>query len=97
MEAPFVPNQNINAEIAAEAPGHVFDAGTEPLLDQSRNLDCLRLCSLSPGQRNRWITGQGYDKILYFTDIRTDEVQGIRKIIMGSITAALRTIILIGN
>ena len=61
MAAPFVPNQNINAEIAAEAPGHVFAAGTEPWLDQSGDLDCLRIFSLSPGQTNGWITGKGYD------------------------------------
>ena len=91
MASPFLPNQNVNADIAAEAPGHVFAAGTEPWLDLSEALDCLRLCSLSPGQRNRWITGQGYDKILYFTDIRTDEIQGIAKIIMASTTSDLRS------
>ena len=55
MAAAFVPNQNVDTMIATEAPGHVFAAGTEPWLGQSGALDCLRICSLSPGQANRWI------------------------------------------
>ena len=63
MEAVFVPNQNVNAAIEAEAPGYVF-AATEPWLYRYGALDCLRLCSLSPGQTNGWITGQVYDEML---------------------------------
>ena len=55
MAAAIVPNQNVYSVIALEAPGHVFAAGTEPWLGQSGALDCLRICSLSPGQANRWI------------------------------------------
>ena len=32
MAAAFVPNQNVNAGIAAEALGHVFAAGSETWL-----------------------------------------------------------------
>ena len=39
MAAPFVPNQNINTAIAAEASGHIFAAGTEPWLVQAGSLD----------------------------------------------------------
>ena len=52
MASVFVPNQNINATIAVESPGHIFAAGKEPLLGQAGSLDCLRLCILSPGQSN---------------------------------------------
>ena len=48
MASLFVPNQNIDGAIAVEAPGHVFDAGKEPWF--GRAVNCLRLCSLSPGQ-----------------------------------------------
>ena len=64
MAAAFVSNQNVDAAIAAEALGHVFAAGTEPWLGQAGALDCLRLCSLSPGQANVWITGQGSDYMI---------------------------------
>ena len=49
MAAEFVPNQNVDVEIAAEAPGQVFATGTEPWLGQYGALDCLRLLSLPPG------------------------------------------------
>ena len=39
MAAAFVPNKNVDAAIAAEAPGHVFAAGTEPWLGQAGSLD----------------------------------------------------------
>ena len=39
MAAPFVPNQNINTAIAAEASGHIFSAGTEPWLGQAGPMD----------------------------------------------------------
>ena len=58
MAAAFLPNQNVDAEISVEAPEHVFASGTEPWLGQSGALDCLRICSLSPGQANLWITVQ---------------------------------------
>ena len=32
MAEAFVPNQNVDAAIAAEAPGYVLSAGTEPWL-----------------------------------------------------------------
>ena len=64
MEAVFIPKRNVDATIVAEAPGHIFAAGTEPWLGQSGALDCLRLCSLSPGQANVWITGQGFDDMI---------------------------------
>ena len=74
MTAAFVTNQNVDAAIAAEAPGYVFAAGMEPWLGQAGALDCLRLCSLSPGQANGWITGQGFDEMISFTEIRPDKV-----------------------
>ena len=74
MAAAFVHNQNIDAAIAAEASGHVFAAGTEPWLGQAGALDCLRLCSLSPGQANGWITRQGFDDMISFAEIGQDEV-----------------------
>ena len=43
MAEVFVNNKNVNTEIAAEAPGHVFAAGTEPWLGRSGALDFLRL------------------------------------------------------
>ena len=67
MAAAFLPNQNVDDVIAAEAPGHVFAARTEPWLGQAGALDCLRLCSLSPGQANVWITGQGFYEMISFT------------------------------
>ena len=39
MAAAFVPNQNANAAIVSEAPGHVFAAGTETWLGQAGALD----------------------------------------------------------
>ena len=74
MAAAFVPNQNIYTVIAAEARGHVFDAEPEPWLGQAGSLDCLRICSLSPGQGNGWITGQGLDEMISFTEIKPDEL-----------------------
>ena len=50
MAGAFLPNQNVDDVIAAEAPGHVFAAVTEPWLGQAGALDCSRLCSLSPGE-----------------------------------------------
>ena len=85
----FVPNQNFDAAIAVEAPGNVFAVGTEPWLGLAGALDCLRVCSLSPGQANRWITGQIFDYMISFTEIIPDKVQGIGKIIMATTTAAL--------
>ena len=35
MAEAFIPNHNVDAAIAAEAPGHVFSAGTEPWLGQA--------------------------------------------------------------
>ena len=35
MAEVFLLNQNIDVVIAAEAPGHVFAAGTEPWLGRS--------------------------------------------------------------
>ena len=64
MAEVFAPNQNDDAVIVAEAPGH---SGTEPWLGQYGALDCLRLCSLSPGQSNGCITGQVFDEIISFT------------------------------
>ena len=91
MAAAFVPNQNIDAVIAAEALGHVFAAGTDPWLGQSGALDCLRFCSLSPGQVNRWIIGQGFDEMISFIEIKSDKLQGIGKNIMAATTDALRS------
>ena len=91
MASLFVPNQNVNAMIAEEAPGHVFAAEMEPWFSQSGSLDCLRLCSLSPGQANIWITEQVFDKMISFTDIRPEKVKGIREIIMAATTTALRS------
>ena len=90
MAAVFLPNQNVNTLIAAEAPGHVFDAGTEPWLDQYGALGCLRFCSLSPFQSNRCIIGQGSYNIISFIDIRLEKVEGIGKITMVAKTASLR-------
>ena len=90
MAAAFVPNQNVDAAIAAEAPGHVFDVGTEPWFGQAGALDRLRLCSLSPGQSNRFITEQLFDEMISFIDIIPDKVQGTREKIMAETTAALR-------
>ena len=73
MESVFVSNKNVDAAIAAEAPGNVFAAGTEPWLGQAGALYCLRLCSLSPGQAKGWITGQGFDKMISFTEIIPDD------------------------
>ena len=67
MAEAFVPNQNVDAAITAEAPGYVLSAGTEPWLGWSGALGYLRLCSLSPGQENVWITGQGFDEMISFT------------------------------
>ena len=39
MEAEFVTNQNVDAAIATESPGHVFDTVTEPWLGQAVALD----------------------------------------------------------
>ena len=61
MAKAFVPNQTVDADIAAKAPGHVFAAGTEPWLGQAGALGFLRLCSLSSSQANGWITGQVFD------------------------------------
>ena len=91
MAVAFVPNQNVDAAIAAEAPGHVFDVGTEPWFGQAGALDRLRLCSLSPGQANGWITGEGFDEMIYLTEIILYEVQGIGKRIMAATTPALRS------
>ena len=52
MAAEFLSNRNVYASIAAEAPGHVFYAGTEPWSGQSGALNCLRICILLPGQAN---------------------------------------------
>ena len=68
----FVPNQNVDAIIAAEALGNVFAARTEPWLGISVALDCLRFFSLSLGQEIRWITGHGFYETISFTDIRSD-------------------------
>ena len=46
MAAAFVTNQNFDAAVASEAPGHVCSAGTEAWLGQAGALDFLRLCSL---------------------------------------------------
>ena len=67
----LVPNHNVNDAIAAEAPGHVLTAGTELWLGRYGALDCLQICSLSTSQANGWITGQGFDEIISFTEIRT--------------------------
>ena len=90
MAEAFVPNQNFDDAIAAKAPEHVFSAVMEPWLGQPGALDCLHICSLSPGQANGWNIGQGFDEMIFFTDIRPDEVQGIGKIIMAATTATLR-------
>ena len=90
MAPMFVPNQNVDAAIAAEAPGLVFTSGTELCLSQSGSLYCLWLCILSLGQENRWITGHGFDNIISFTDIIPYKVQGIGKIIMAATTANLK-------
>ena len=79
MAAPFVPNQNIDTAIAAEASGHIFAAGTEPWLGQAGPMDWLQFFSLSPGQANIWITGKEFYDIISFIEIRPDEVQGIEK------------------
>ena len=63
----FLHNKNVDSGIAAEAPRHVFAAGTEPWLDQSGDMDCLRIYILSPVQANRWITVQVFDEMIYFT------------------------------
>ena len=91
MAATFVPNQHVDAEIAAEAPGYILHAGTEPWLGRSGAMDCLRICSLSSGQANIWITGNVFDDMISFTEIRPYEVQGIGEIIMAATTAALRS------
>ena len=39
MAAAFVPNKNVDAAIATESPGHVFDTVTEPWLGQAVALD----------------------------------------------------------
>ena len=90
MSEAFVPHQKFNATIAAEATEHVFSAGMEPWLGQAGALNCFRICSLSPGQENGWITGQGFDKMISFTEITMDEVQGIGKIIMAATKADIR-------
>ena len=91
MAAQFVPNQNVNATIAVEAPGHLFAAEMVPQLSQYVSLDCLRYFSLSSGQANIWITDQLFDKMISFTEIRLEKVQGIGEIIMAATTAALRS------
>ena len=91
MAAAFLPHQNVDAVIAAEATGHVFAAGIEPWLGQAVALDFLRLCSLSPGKANGKINGQGFDEMISFKEIRPDEVQGIGKRIMAATTADLRS------
>ena len=60
----------IYAAVAGEVPGHVFAAGTETRLGQPEALECLWLCSLSLGQSDRWIYGQGFEEMLSFTEIR---------------------------
>ena len=77
--------------ISAEAPVNVFAAGTEPWLGQAGAMDCLRLCSLPPDQATGWITGQDFDEMRSFTDIRPEKVQGIGKSIMAATTTALRS------
>ena len=77
MSASFVHKQNVGANIAAEAPGRVFATGTVPQLRQAGALYFLQLSSLSPSQANGWITGQGFDQMISFTDIIPDEVQEI--------------------
>ena len=72
MEAVFIPKRNVDTTIVAEAPGHIFAAGTDPWLGQAGALDYLQICSLSPGQVNRWITGQGFDEMISLTDIIPD-------------------------
>ena len=52
MSAAFVHNQNVDVAIMVDSPGHVFSEGTEPLLCRGGYLDCLTLCSLSPGDAN---------------------------------------------
>ena len=89
MAAAFVPNQNVNAVIAAEPPRHVFAAGMEPWLSQSGFLDFLQLCSISPGQAKRWITGQGFDGMISFTEVIQDKGQEIGESIMAATTASL--------
>ena len=90
MAAPFVPNQNVDSAIAEEAPGHIFDTGIEPWIGQAGALDFLQICSLSPGQANGCITREVFDEMIYFAEIRPDEVQGIGKSIMAATTAAIR-------
>ena len=79
MAAEFVTNKNVDAVIAAEAPGHVFAAGTEIWLGQSVALDFLRIFRLSPYQGNGWITGQVFDEMIYFTDIRPTKYKVFEK------------------
>ena len=69
MAAVFLPNRNVNAAIAAEATGNVFDAGTEPWLGQSGALDCLQIFILSPSQSNIWITGQVFEEMISLKEI----------------------------
>ena len=40
MAAAFVPNQNVDAAIAAEVPGNLFSSGVVPWLGQAGALDC---------------------------------------------------------
>ena len=62
----------VDAAIAAESPGQVFAAGTEPWLGIAGSLDSLRLCSLSPGQANACINGKVFDDMISYTEIRPD-------------------------
>ena len=70
MAAAFVPNQNVDSVITVEASGHVFAAGKDPWLGQARDLDFLWICSLSPGQSSGCITGQLFDEMISFKEIR---------------------------
>ena len=90
MSVTFVPHKTFDAAIAGEALGHVFSTVIEPWLGRAGALDYLRICILSPGKENGCIIGKLSDYMISFTNIRPKEVQGIRKIIISVITAALR-------
>ena len=79
MAESFVPNKNVNDVIASEALGHIYATGTEPWLGRSVALGCLQLCRVSPVQANVWITGQGFEYMISFIEIRPEKLQGIGK------------------
>ena len=69
MESTFLPNQNVDAALAAELPGYVCATLTEPWLGQGGALDCLQIFILLPLQSNGWITGQGIEEMIPLTEI----------------------------